>query len=444
MTPTAADIVSAARMEVYLKHPYLSCALFALRPVPAPGLGTMAVDEGWRMYYDPKTVVEWFNESQRGSKRNGDQAHHGVAAVVYHEVGHCLREHFKRTGDREPGRANRAQDREINDDVIEAGWILPGKPLLPKQIGMADGLTFEEYYQKEPVSPTMKIILVPGSGCSCGGITGNPTEWEKANTSAEGGGATQKASPTLAPGAGSDSPAPPLPTAADDHEQQIVLRRTALDIDKHVKAHGKGSVPAGLQAWAKTKLTPPVIDWRKRLAGLTRQALMATAGAVDFTWQKTGRRSLYAAGRTGWPIAPALHQPIPKVAVVLDTSGSMLCSLDGERSVLDAALSEVVGIALAAGGAVTVYACDAAVQAKARISKVADLEKLNKGGGGTNLAPGWLEAKKDRPDVCCIITDGLVGDDWPTALDCRGVRPLAVLVGAGVHPPAHIPFVEAK
>lgn len=36
------------------ERPYLASAAWALRPVPKPGLRSMAVDMYWRLYYDPE------------------------------------------------------------------------------------------------------------------------------------------------------------------------------------------------------------------------------------------------------------------------------------------------------------------------------------------------------------------------------------------------------
>jgi predicted metal-dependent peptidase len=431
MTASAEDIVASARMTIYQRHPYLSHALFALRPTPAPGLGSMATDEGWRMYYDPATMIEW-QDSMVAAKLDKvagqGQGHDGVAAAIFHELGHCMREHCKRRGERHPILWNFAGDREINDDLEEAGWRLPIKGLMPSDIRKVNGLTAEEYYHPlEAVIVNLKFIT-PGCGANCGGSAGNPTEWEKEHDD-------------------SDAPAP-----LDALEQDIILRQTANDIAKHVKEHGKGSVPSGLQAWAETRLEPAKIDWRKRLASLTRASLGAKAGASDWTWRKPGRRALHSAGRSGWPLAPSFYQPTPKVGVVLDTSGSMdadmnmtqFSKIKGNNKVIHAALSEVMGIAKASGAAVTVYACDAAVHAVAKVVSERDLERVNRGSGGTDMRPGFNAAKKERPDLIVIVTDGIVGDDWPSQEDCQRQRTLAVLVGASEHPPEWIPFVEAK
>jgi predicted metal-dependent peptidase len=424
MNPTAADVIAAGRMQVYLRHPYLSAALFALRPHPAPGLGTVAVDAGWRLYYDPDVVLRWHQEAEQGKidkVAGSDDWHHGVASAIFHELGHCLRQHLSRRGDRDPRCWNEACDREINDDLITCGWRLPvKKPLLPEQIGKPAGLTAEEYYTTESASAQPPDGV--GCGASCGGAAGNPTQWEKDNAS------------------GSDANAP---AAAGELEQQVTLRKTALDTMNHAKARGRGTVPGGLRAWAEEHLEPPKIPWRSKLAGLFRTALSSCAGACDFTWRKVGRRSLYAAGRTGWPLTPALHQPIPRVCFVLDVSGSMSGGSGAGRTLQDEALSEALGIAQACGSDTWGVACDADVQAAGRVANVRDLEKLNKGGGGTVLTPGFQAAKKLKADIVVFLTDGEVGNGWPTADDCRGTRVLAAIVGGETKQvPAHIPFVE--
>jgi predicted metal-dependent peptidase len=444
--PTPADVVAAARLAVCDRHPYLAHAIFALRPHPAPGLGTLAVDEHWRLYYDPDVVLRWQQEMEEGRlKRIGGQpkGHDGVPAVVFHELGHVLREHFRRRGERVAHAWNCAADREINDDVEEAGWKLPGLPLLPVNIGQENGLTAEEYYQPEDANCILgrENALTPGSGGACGGCAGNPTDWEREQAEREGAGAGH--SGRLAPGEGGNTLPPPEPVSALD--QEIVLRRTALAIDQHVKARGRGTVPLGLRAWAEARLEPAKVDWRRRLPALVKGALSSVAGACDFTWRKPGRRALHSAGRAGWPLAPSLHRPVPRVGVVLDCSGSMGCEGTDGRTVQEEALSEVVGLAKACGAGVTVYACDAGVHAAARVVSAGDLEKVNRGGGGTDMRPGFVAARKGGADLVVIVTDSIVGDGWPSPADCRGVRLLAVLVGQNPPvPPGHIPYLEAR
>ena len=139
-----------------------------------------------------------------------------------------------------------------------------------------------------------------------------------------------------------------------------------------------------------------------------------------------------------------LAWPALRVAVVLDTSGSMGCPGQDGRALQEEALSEVLALTLAAGGECRGYACDAGVHAESPLAGRRDLGRLNAGGGGTDMVPGFLAALKRRPDLIVIVTDGLVGGGWPDGAQCRGRRVLAVLVGEEPpHPPSHIPFVEA-
>ena len=50
------DIIQAIKVKLVAQRPYYATAVFALRCVPRPGLGTMAVDKFGRVYYDPDKV----------------------------------------------------------------------------------------------------------------------------------------------------------------------------------------------------------------------------------------------------------------------------------------------------------------------------------------------------------------------------------------------------
>jgi len=50
-------LLVAARLVGIEHAPYLAHALFTVRPLAAEGLGTCAVDRGWRLYLDPATLA---------------------------------------------------------------------------------------------------------------------------------------------------------------------------------------------------------------------------------------------------------------------------------------------------------------------------------------------------------------------------------------------------
>lgn len=114
---------------------------------------------------------------------------------------------------------------------------------------------------------------------------------------------------------------------------------------------------------------------------------------------------------------PSLRRPLPRVAVIVDTSGSV-----SDRD-LGSALSEVAGISRAVGvqgDRIAVYSCDAAVQTVQRVCAAQEIALA--GGGGTDLRKGIARASAaaPRPDVVVALTDGAT--PWPaTQPGCRVV-----------------------
>ena len=144
----------------------------------------------------------------------------------------------------------------------------------------------------------------------------------------------------------------------------------------------------------------PRVDWRRHLASAIRRAIGDAAGAVDYTYSRPSRRQACF----GPVVAPALRRPTPSVAVVVDTSGSM-------AELLGCALAEIGGILRMAGvrDGVHVLAVDAAVQATRRVWRVDQVELV--GGGGTDLRVGIDAARRFRPSLLVVLTDGLT--PWP-------------------------------
>jgi predicted metal-dependent peptidase len=75
--------VMAARIVAQSRWPYLSTLLFNLKIVESHEVPTLAVDEGWRMYYSPEFVM--------------NQTPEALATMVLHEALHCVNQHWPRT-----------------------------------------------------------------------------------------------------------------------------------------------------------------------------------------------------------------------------------------------------------------------------------------------------------------------------------------------------------
>ncbi|MBX6769846.1 MAG: hypothetical protein IRY90_22275, partial [Actinomadura rubrobrunea] len=280
----------AARFRAASERPYLASALYSLSVVPTDAVPTMGVDRHWRCYVSPAFVAATPVEE--------------LAGVWIHEAAHLLRDHHGRADLLPPGqrrdrlRVNLAQDCEINDDLLADGLRLPAGRVTPDVFDLPRGRLFEEYLPRLPASDAV---------LDCGpGAHGEPTPWQLDDTDGTAARVTEA-------------------------EAKAIRRHTAEAMRAHLR--NRGPLPAGWRRWADQVLEP-VVDWRRVLAGAVREALSWASGAVDYTYRRPSRRSS-ALPRV---VLPSLRRPLPRVAIVIDTSGSM-----GDRE-LAAALAEVTGV----------------------------------------------------------------------------------------------------
>jgi predicted metal-dependent peptidase len=373
----------AARYRAAIDRPYLASALYALSIVPSRVISTMAVDKHWRCYVSPAFVDATPVEQ--------------LAGVWLHEVAHLLRDHHGRAERLPPGdvrdrlRTNIAQDCEINDDLIADKIALPDGRVVPGDFEQPNGKLFEEYL---PYIPRSVIVLDCGSGSH-----GQPAPWEL----------PEGAGPTVSP-----------------VEAESLRRQAAEAMRAHQRA--RGNLPAGWQRWAD-QLLEPVIDWRVVLAGAVREAAAWASGALDYTYRRPSRRAAAMPG----VVLPSLRRPLPRVAIVIDTSGSM-----GEDD-LTSAIGEVTGVLREVGirgNRVTVLACDADVHTVAKVTKAEQITLA--GGGGTDMRVGIKAAlaAPERPQVVIVLTDGET--PWPD--ETPSCRLIAGLIGD--NPPTPPTWIE--
>ncbi|WP_030244561.1 DUF2201 family putative metallopeptidase [Streptomyces sp. NRRL S-350] len=363
----------AARLQAARARPYLATALFALHLVESREVPTMGVDRYWRCYASAAFVERTPVEE--------------LAGVWVHEVSHLLRDHHGRgrliarelglEGPAAQLRTNITADCEINDDVYGDGLVRPAGAIRPDRLLLPTGLLMEEYlrrYRFHPRDPDAAWL-------DCGsGADGTDRPWELDPEGAHG---------------------------LTAQERDAVRFRVAEGI------RGRpGSAPAGWRRWADEAFHPPQ-PWRQLLGAAVRSAVSGPGAGEDYSYGRPARRS---AGVPG-VLLPSLRRRPPRVAVVIDTSGSVS---DEE---LGSALLEVAAIARAVGGRrdqVRVVPCDAAAQAVHSLCEVAGIPLV--GGGGTDLRTGFEAALRSaaRPDVVVVLTDGQT--PWPsTAPPCRTV-----------------------
>lgn len=357
-------IENLARGRLYLvsKMPYLSMAVWSLFPVPIKGLGTFAVDKNWRLYYDPD--LDW------------DIAH--IAGTMYHEIWHLLREHqYRMQPEHDQFIWNVACDCEINDDIESEGiFSLPDGYVSPSFFSIDNNLLAEQYYEilikKKAVNAVDMVIPHVGAGNCGSSVDGVHRPWE--------------VSPADAPSIGRV-------------EGRVIARNVAEEI---IRAKSIGNVPYGLERWAEEVLHGKV-DWRRELRAMISNTFSEIAGMVDYSYRKPSRRHNVIKD----VVMPSMKQPVIRVAIIVDTSGSM-----GEKE-LGAALAEVNGIvkAVSAHNDVVVLSVDAAVHNVQKVFSVNQIKLF--GGGGTDMGVGIEYAGKLRPppNVVIVITDGYT--PWP-------------------------------
>ncbi|MET7394838.1 VWA-like domain-containing protein [Dactylosporangium sp. NPDC005572] len=358
------DKLYTARLLAARARPYLATALFALHVVESRRVPTMAVDRHWRCYVSPVFVDRTPVEE--------------LASVWVHEVTHLLRDHPGRSdryaarhgvdGRAERLRMNIAADCEINDDVFGDGLPRPAGAVDPELLGLSPGELMEEYLGQFGLGP-----LPPGlAWLDCGsGADGLGRDWDLGPDGAHG---------------------------LSEQERDAVRYRVAQGI-----AGAPGSVPEGWLRWADEAFHPPQ-PWRELLSAAVRSAVAAGGAGDDYTYGRPARRSTSLPG----VVLPSLRRRPPRVAVVVDTSGSVS---DAE---LGSALLEIAAIGRAVGGRrdlVTVVSCDAAANLVYPLCRAEGLPLA--GGGGTDLRAGFARALRDRPrpDVVVALTDGQT--PWP-------------------------------
>ena len=382
--------IMAAKIIAQARWPYLSTLIFSLRVVESENLETLAVDAGWRMYYNPTFVMK--------------QAPEVLATMVLHEALHCVFQHltrFQALG-QDPSASttwNLAGDANINQVIDEAkmpwGEFDPVRFGGLSKYGVKNGMTTEitfftmiKYFENHPEkeSPTT----------DCGSINGgNSRSYEIPRTN-------------------SHNP------AIKSDQQDVIRDRVAQDIIKHSRDTGISSLPSNLLRWARDLLEPQ-IDWRRALAGAMRTSLASVLGRKDYTFARPSRRQSAMARQDPEFILPSMRKPAPPtIAIVVDTSGSI-----GEDEI-NVFMSEIDGIVRANGisQGVTVIPCDAEVGEiqKLRSRNAIGTIKLN-GGGGTDMGVGIAAAGNLRPTpkIVIVLTDGFT--DWPEGLP-KGVETL--------------------
>lgn len=362
----AEENLSAARLIIRARTPYFLPAILSMVFVEEPRVPTIGTTSRLRVAYNPAYIA----------KQDVEQ----TAGLLVHETLHVWHEHFDpvRAEGRDPARVNRAQDRAINPSVAEAGFKLPPDGCWPKDVGLKDGLAWEEYYEKDQDGDSK-------GGCaagSCGGCASNPGEDE--------------------PKDGDGPEASGADAGRTKAEVARIYKEVAEGIQDAVDKN-QGRIPGAWKKHANATLKPARVRWEDRLAYAVRAAVAYRDGATTHRYDRPSRRQSGLGFGEGVPVLPRLREEVPDVLVGLDTSGSM----GGEET--SQALDEVQGILNAVGGDVRFGVCDAEMHGAFQpVASAREALSMLKGGGGTNFNPFFeaATAARPQPSVVIFLTDG--------------------------------------
>lgn len=434
----AKEALALMRAGLAERKPALTGVIYDVTFVFTTAVATMAMTKRAVCLVNPHFVVS------REKNRHGQNA-------IEHELWHLLRDHFGRSEDAKAlnptitdMELNQRQDDEINDDILDAGESfgpdMDDGVCHPKRWGAPSGLTFEQYLvmhrekqaqQKPPPPPPQpskddsESNGQPSSSKSDAkgdsqqdGDKGDdegdkPGDGDESNDGhgsedtdgkdAQGSGGFGKGSCGSAAGNAVEAEAMLDPDLGKPEETLNDTRaRVAAAIVEDAK-NGRGKYPADVMRWAEKLTTPSKVRWQTVLPRLVRNALTSTVGSGTTSYLQPSRRQAGLGYGNGRPVLPGNRQPTPEVQVWADTSGSMGSKELGEVLVETEALLRTVP------GKVTFGACDAKVQAVKKVTHIAEVAPLVKGGGGTNFIPLFehAESSKPRPDVVVVLTDGM-------------------------------------
>jgi predicted metal-dependent peptidase len=413
--------IRIARILVSRDFPYLSAPLYLAVLVETPEVETAQINERLHLLFNPKWTRTLDDRELKG--------------LLLHEIYHWLRGHTGARGQEayslvraelpgvEEGLAwnlvNLAADLEINDDIPHQGsrYALPRGGVLPENLGLEPGGILEAYIKEllkrlegeaGPDEDGKGIEAVgnnqAGEGneegeCSEKGEGGRNREAEGAEPN--GGGLRDR---LKAPSFPIDlRPAPEVVARRLEKEglglkpglSEAIRQQVAVEIMRHVAT--RGDVPANLRRWAKERLHPKV-NWRAVLRNSVRQGLVTLRQRRFPSYALRHRR----AEALDPFFLPGAYGRLPRVAVVVDTSGSV------SDAMLAQALGELKGV-LRSGARVTLYSVDAEVHHVQRVFR-GDPVVLY-GGGGTDMRVGIARALEDGHDLVVVLTDGYT--PWP-------------------------------
>lgn len=342
--------------------------------------------------------------------------------LILHETYHCMFKHLTTWGhlyEEDPALANQACDHVINlmllaaaEEISNANATLRNFMVMPSCGGCADPrfagmdaakifriLKQEQDQQQQPQQPQDQ-----GDGDGDDGEDG------------DGAGNV----PSSNSSTGNTPPKNKAPQGFDDHDWEGAAELTdeqKAEIGRKMdEAVRQGALLAGKTGSGGMREIEDLLKSKVRWQDALREYLHSVCTGNDFsTWRRPNRRYLSA----GIYMPSGVSETIGEIVIGVDTSGSI-----GGQEIAQF-LGEIAGICeTVRPEAVRLLYWDTRVCKDERYTQdqLDTLTKTTKpeGGGGTSpdCVPMYLNENNMKPQVCVMLTDGYVGNDWGNNWPC--------------------------
>jgi len=423
-------LITRAIRQCVLDWPRLATTLLRLDPREKPGIGTVAVDQHLRLYYDSDWVAECSFDD--------------LVFFIKQEVVHPLLGHGDRsqrilgnlTGKQRQyvqEQLNIAADCAVHGFMSQERQFVSSKAVRPQDCisvktdsPLPDGLSLEDYFShlfdRDQMNQLVDVDLPDGPD---GPDDGEKVETGDITTSGHKGGSGADGEKRgyeddYEPPKIGDNDKQDKSSGVSDHD----LDELGDDFLEGSNSRGNGGDRGrGLRAGKiKPKLTPEQLI---RMA-VVRASNNADRGFDAPTYRRQSRRMNIDSDL----IRPSYEQHKPSITVVVDTSGSMgQRDLDLAAGVLEVALK---GLNL---NSIRVVMADWRVQSNCEVT---DLRSVKfEGGGGTNMHTVCDQIANDHArdtDLLICVTDGET--PWPQS---RKVPMVAAITRSGYYTNEDIP-----
>lgn len=351
--------LTKARLEATNIWKAAAYSILQMNVVETDQVPTMAVDKHWRLYYNP----EWLSSLTQTE----------ATGVILHEVSHLILGHAGRAESLGINKGNHmlwnlACDCSINSMLADQGIRLPKGAILPESYNLQRGMVAEWYFMELMKNATEVTEYVPGGSCA----DGIPRDWEDGEPSDE------------CPG-------------LDEVDAEVVVHKTAEKLKE------RGNIGGELKRLIRNTIEPNV-DPQRLIMQCIRAATEYVTGQGERTYRRPSRRP-----HSPDMSLPSSMQPVPRIVVIVDTSGSM--SMSRDIPMCAGLILKVINNLRIRDG-IKVVTGD--TSSKATEIVFSDPTKIEyTGGGGTDMGSIIEEVVADRPkpDIVFVATDGET--PWP-------------------------------